>query len=57
MHSGRQARCASRRKSENPAWRLHYVVTNPPWGEPLEPHDRVFVLREKGGAWLLDESG
>ena len=47
---------ACRRKSENPAWRLHYVVTNPPWEEPLEPHDRVFVLREKGGAWLLDDS-
>ena len=43
-----------RRKSENPAWRLHYVVTNPPWGEPLEPHDRIYVLRERGGAWLLD---
>ena len=45
-----------RRKSENPAWRLRYVVTNPPWHYRLEPHDRVFVLRERGGAWLVDET-
>ncbi|KAK9808990.1 hypothetical protein WJX72_007481 [[Myrmecia] bisecta] len=41
-----------RRKSENPAWRLHYVVTNPSWHERLEPYDRIFVLRERGGSWL-----
>ena len=28
------------RKAENPAWRLHYVVTNPKWHERLEKHDR-----------------
>ena len=43
-----------RRKSENPAWRLRYVVTNPPWHERLEAHDQVFILRERGGAWLDD---
>ena len=41
-----------RRKSENPTWRLAYVVTNPPAGERLEKGDRVFVLRERGGPWL-----
>ncbi|BDA48910.1 probable potassium channel subfamily T member 2 at N-terminal half [Coccomyxa sp. Obi] len=41
-----------RRKSENPAWRLNYTVTNPPWHERLEPADKVFVLRERGGPWM-----
>ncbi|KAA6421675.1 MAG: cation channel family, partial [Trebouxia sp. A1-2] len=41
-----------RRKSENSAWRLQYVATNPPWHERLEISDRVFVLRERGGPWL-----
>ena len=41
-----------RRKSENPTFRLAYVVTNPPAGERLERGDRVFVLRERGGPWL-----
>ena len=41
-----------RRKSENAAWRLQYVATNPPWHERLEISDRVFVLRERGGPWL-----
>ena len=40
------------RKSENPAWRLSFVVTNPPWHERLEEHDKVYVLRERGGAWM-----
>ena len=37
------------RKSENPAWRLSFVVTNPPWHERLEENDKVYVLRERGG--------
>ena len=41
-----------RRKSENAAWRLRFVVTNPPAQERLEPEDQIFVLRERGGAWL-----
>lgn len=41
-----------RRKSENGAWRLKYVATNPPWHERLEVSDQVFVLRERGGPWL-----
>ena len=45
-----------RRKSENPTWRLWYVVTNPPAGEVLEAGDRVFVLRERGGPWLTTGS-
>lgn len=36
-----------RRKSENPAWRLPYVATNPLPDTPLRPGDRVFVLRER----------
>ena len=28
------------------------VVTNPPPEERLDPGDRVFVLRERGGPWL-----
>ncbi len=36
-----------RRKSENPAWRLPYVSTNPSWMERLDHRDRVFVLRER----------
>lgn len=36
-----------RRKSENILSRLHYVVTNPPWDEVLEPSDRVFVVRPR----------
>ena len=43
-----------RRKSENPAWRLRFVMTNPPFRERLEPYDRVFVLRECGAAWVMD---
>lgn len=35
-----------RKKSENVAWRLSYVVTNPPMDEILEPSDRVFIIRE-----------
>ena len=30
-----------------PGTRLRYVVTNPPWHEPLEAGDRVFVLVER----------
>ncbi len=45
----RKAWCSA---AENPAWRLSYVVTNPPWNERLEAHDKVFVLRERGGAWM-----
>jgi hypothetical protein len=41
-----------RRKTENPYWRLNYVVTNPPWDERLEASDLVFVIRERGGVWL-----
>ncbi|KAL3142086.1 hypothetical protein ABBQ32_004709 [Trebouxia sp. C0010 RCD-2024] len=41
-----------RRKSENAAWRLQYVYTNPTWSERLEVSDRVFVLRERGGPWM-----
>lgn len=41
-----------RRKSENAAWRLQYVYTNPTWSERLEVSDRVFVLRERGGPWV-----
>lgn len=46
---GRGALCLGlyRRKSENPATRLSYVVTNPPWSEVLEASDRVYVLRER----------
>lgn len=33
------------KRRENPAWRLGYVVTNPPPDEILEDIDRVFVLR------------
>lgn len=40
------------RKSENPAWRLSFVVTNPPWHERLEENDKVYVLRERGGPWI-----
>ncbi|GIM15032.1 hypothetical protein Vretimale_17907, partial [Volvox reticuliferus] len=34
-----------RSKSENPAWRLHYVSTNPAWEEIVSSDDKVFVLR------------
>ncbi|GLI58482.1 hypothetical protein VaNZ11_000187 [Volvox africanus] len=34
-----------RSKSENPAWRLHYVSTNPAWEEVVSSDDKVFVLR------------
>jgi len=43
---------ARHRKSENPAWRLSFVVTNPPWHERLEENDKVYVLRERGGPWM-----
>ncbi len=33
-------------------WRLNYVMTNPPWDERLEVHDKVYVLRERGGPWM-----
>ena len=46
-----------RRKSENATWRLSYVVTNPGPRTRLERGDRVFVLRERGGAWLSEWSG
>lgn len=41
-----------RRKSENKASRLFYVMTNPRADELLEPGDRVFVVRERGVAAL-----
>jgi hypothetical protein len=44
-----------RKKSENATWRLSYVVTCPPRRTVVESGDRVFVLRERGGAWLTDE--
>ena len=49
---GRGALCLGlyRRKSENPATRLSYVVTNPPWSEVLEASDRVYVLRERSAS-------
>lgn len=36
-----------RRKSENPATRLSYVVANPPWHERLEGSDKVFLLQPR----------
>lgn len=36
-----------RRKSENSAWRLPFVVTNPNRRVLLEAFDRVFVLCER----------
>ena len=39
-----------RRKSENPAWQLPYVSTNPNWLERLDSRDRVFVLRERSSS-------
>lgn len=35
-----------RRKVENPAWRLQYVVTNPPGDELLLPGDKVYIIRD-----------
>eukprot|EP00210_Caulerpa_lentillifera_P002585 g2479.t1 len=35
-----------RRKVENPAWRLHYVMTNPPGDELVLSTDRVYVIRD-----------
>lgn len=40
-------------KSENPAWKLPYAMVSPPEGEILEITDRIFVLRERGGSWLV----
>ncbi len=34
-----------RSKSENPAWRLHFVSTNPAWEDVVSADDKVFVLR------------
>ena len=39
-----------RKKAENATWKLPYVHTNPPPGTVLREDDRVFVLRERGGA-------
>lgn len=44
-----------RRKAENPSWRLHYVVTNPPPDEVLQASDRVFVLRERSSGWVSED--
>ncbi len=44
-----------RRKTENPSWRLHYVVTNPPPTEVLQASDRVFVLRERSSGWVSED--
>lgn len=33
-----------RRKLENPAWRLHYVMTNPPGDELMLSTDKVYVI-------------
>ena len=35
-----------RKKVENPAWRLRYVVTNPPGDELLLPSDKVYLIRD-----------
>ncbi|CAD7696797.1 unnamed protein product [Ostreobium quekettii] len=43
-----------RKKSENAAWTLPYVMVNPPQDEELEATDRVFILRERGGTWVVD---
>jgi hypothetical protein len=39
-----------RSKPENPAWRLHYVATNPAWEDKLVADDGVIVLAQQGGA-------
>ncbi|EFJ43388.1 hypothetical protein VOLCADRAFT_106827 [Volvox carteri f. nagariensis] len=38
-----------RSKPENPAWRLHYVSTNPAWEDVVSRDDQVFVLRPAEG--------
>jgi len=35
-----------RRKVENPTWKLHYVVTNPPGDEILLSSDKVYIVRD-----------
>ena len=45
---------AVQRKIENAAWKLPYVHTNPPKDIVLRETDRVFVLRERRGEWLMD---
>ncbi|CAG9460583.1 unnamed protein product [Pedinophyceae sp. YPF-701] len=42
-----------RKKLENTEWVLPYVCTNPPTDTVVVESDRVFVLRERRGAWIF----
>lgn len=41
-----------RKKLENPATRLSYVMTLPGWNEPLQASDRLFLLKSREAAPL-----